>query len=56
MIAPNRLGAGEALRGAHGLPIGLQVSARDERDAQVLGFAAFLEHHGLVPGHRGGTA
>lgn len=38
-----------ALRGARGLPIGVQVIARRQMDARVLGFAAFLEQNGLVP-------
>lgn len=37
-----------ALIGARGLPIGVQVNARRRGDADVLGFAAFLEHAGLV--------
>ncbi|MBE0594373.1 MAG: amidase [Gemmatimonadales bacterium] len=39
-----------ALSGASGLPIGVQVCARRERDADTLGFAAFLDRNCLVPG------
>lgn len=38
-----------ALHGARGLPIGVQVSARRGRDADVLGFAALMQAQGLVP-------
>lgn len=41
-----------ALTGAHGLPIGVQVNSKRQRDADVLGFAAFLEDSGLVVRNR----
>lgn len=37
-----------ALTGSSGLPIGVQVTAKRRRDADVLGFAAFLEASKLV--------